>query len=483
MEHHSEIVEAFSQIAKEKNIAKDELNLIIEDIFKMMIKKKYGTSDNFDVIVNLDKATIEIYQTKAVVDEVEDPVTQISVESARATEPELESGDEFIDIISPTSFGRRLIISARQALNQKIRDIERKMILEEFSNRMGEVVVGEIRQINRNEIIVAFERAELIMPKHEQIANERYKRGETVRAIIKEVSDDPRGPRIIVSRSDPQFLVRLFENEVPEIYDGIIEIKAIARDPGERTKIAVYSNDKRIDAVGACVGMKGVRIQAIVKELNNEKIDIISWSSDPEILISRALSPAKPLRIEVDTSARKALAVINDDEMSVAVGRYGQNISLASRLTGYEIQTIKYSELTGQSPTMEEMVSEELERQEEIALRDEQARLAVEAAADESPEDESPNGESEEETPSSVIDDSAPIIQATEEEGMAVLNEETLILGLKGVSKGSAEKLAAQGFERLKDITNVDDIRGIKGVTERSLNTLIGILEKLQVKD
>ncbi len=459
MEHNSEIVEAFSQIAREKNIAKDELNLIIEDIFKMMVKKKYGTSDNFDVIVNLDKATIEIYQTKQVVEDVEDPVTQISVEQAKKSEPDMNAGDDFVEVISPASFGRRLIISARQALNQKIREIEHKMILEEFGNRVGEIVVGEIRQINRNEIIVSFERTELIMPKHEQIANERHKRGETIRAIIKEVVDDTRGPRVIVSRSDPQFLVRLFENEVPEIYDGIIEIKAIARDPGERTKIAVFSNDKRIDAVGACVGMKGVRIQAIVKELNNEKIDIISWNSDAEILISRALSPAKPLRVEVDTQERKALAVINDDEMSVAVGRYGQNISLASRLTGYEIQTIKYSDLSGEKPaeTLEEAVAAEINGEAE----------AVEQPAD------------------NVGMGSAVESQDDEEAAELELewNEQTLIADIKGVSKGSAEKLAAAGFHRLGDIMNPEEVKSVKGITDKSLNTILEILERMQVKD
>lgn len=459
MEHNSEIVEAFSQIAREKNIAKDELNLIIEEIFKMMIKKKYGTSDNFDVIVNLDKATIEIYQTRSIVEEVEDAVTQVSVEQARKSEPEMGVGDDFVDIINPASFGRRLIISARQALNQKIREIEHKMILEEFGSRVGEIVVGEIRQINRNEIIVSFERTELLMPKHEQIANERHKRGETIRAIIKEVVDDPRGPRIVVSRSDPQFLVRLFENEVPEIYDGIIEIKAIARDPGERTKIAVFSNDKRIDAVGACVGMKGVRIQAIVKELNNEKIDIISWSSDPEILISRALSPAKPLRVEVDTQERKALAVINDDEMSVAVGRYGQNISLASRLTGYEIQTIKYSELSGEKT--EETIEEAMAAVTESEAREEPANEIVGAEG----------------SRPMVVDPDAEVQDEDFE-----WTEQTLIADVKGVSKGSAEKLSAAGYHRLGDIMNLDEIKSVKGVTEKSLQTLLDILERMHVK-
>jgi len=464
MNNNSEIVDAFSQIAKEKNIEKDELNLIIEDIFKMMIKKKYGTSDNFDVIVNLEKPAIEIYQTKKIVEDVNDPVTEIDVEISKKIEPDMEIGEDFVEVVNPASFGRRLILSARQTLNQKIRDIERKLLLDEFSNRLGEIVVGEIRQINRNEIYVSFERTELVMPKHEQIANERYKRGETIRAIIKEVVDDPRGPRIIVSRAEPTFLVRLFENEVPEIYDGIIEIKAIARDPGERTKIAVYSNDKRIDAVGACVGMKGVRIQAIVKELNNEKIDIISWNSDPEILISRALSPAKPLRIEVDSDERKALAVINDDEMSVAVGRHGQNINLASRLTGYEIQTIKYSELSGDTGESEEAKAET----EGVAEEGEPQINASEAVS-----------EIAEETTEVKVEEK----EVEEKEEVEEVSEETVISEIKGVSKEAAEKFAEAGFKQLKDISNVDDLRQVEGVTERSLNKLINTYNQLQVKE
>ncbi len=462
MEHGSEIIDAFSQIAKEKNIEKDELNLIIEEIFKMMIKKKYGTTDNFDVIINLDKAAIEIYQTKKVVEEVEDPITQISVESAKKSEPDMEAGEDFIEVVDPASFGRRLIISARQTLNQRIRDIEKKLLLDEFSGRVGEIVVGEIRQINRNEIYVSFERTELVMPKYEQIGNERYKRGETIRAIIKEVVDDPRGPRIIVSRSEPTFLIRLFENEVPEIYDGIIEIKAIARDPGERTKIAVFSNDKRIDAVGACVGMKGVRIQAIVKELNNEKIDIISWSSDPEILISRALSPAKPLRIEIDQNERKALAVINDDEMSVAVGRYGQNINLASRLTGYEIETIKYSELSGETKTEEAETTAAVSPE---AVTAEPAEAAAEVETAEIAETEKPEIGKE---PSDEAD---------------TISEDTVIAEVKGVSKAAAEKFAEKGFIKLGDVNNTEDLKAVEGVTEKSLNKLISTLSKLQVKE
>lgn len=340
----SEIVEAFSELVKEKNIDRDLLRDIVEQIIISMIKKKYGTADNFSVFVSLEKGEIEIYQTKTIVEKVTDPVTEIDLESARKVEPDLEIGDEFLEIIDPTSFGRRLIISAKQNLNQKLKEAEKDIVYDEYKNRVGEFIMGDIRQINRNEIFLNVDGVELILPKSEQIYNERYRRGEHLRVLIKEVNQTPRGPEIIVTRSDPNFLIRLFELEIPEILDGIIEIKAIAREPGDRTKIAVYSNDKRIDAVGACVGMKGVRIQSIVKELNDEKIDIINWSSEPEVFITRALNPAKPIKIILNKEEKKAIAVIADSQISLAIGKGGQNKRLASKLTGYEIETIKESE-------------------------------------------------------------------------------------------------------------------------------------------
>ncbi len=340
----SEIVEAFSMLVKEKGMEKDVLTGIIEDIFLSMIKKKYGTSDNFDVFVNMEKGEIEIYQSKTVVEKVEDELTEIDLETARQAEESYDIGDEYMEIIDASQFGRRLIISAKQNLNQRIKEVEKEHIFEEFKNRVGEIITGDIRQINRDEIFLNAEGTEVVLKKNEQIPNERYRRGETLRAVIKEVTWSARGPEVIISRADPMFLTRLFELEVPEIYDGIIEIKGIAREPGERTKIAVYSNDKRIDAVGACVGMKGMRIQAIVKELNNEKIDIINWSSEPEIFITRALSPAKPKRIAIDEEARKVIALLDDDQISLAIGKGGQNRRLAVKLTGYEIQTVKEDE-------------------------------------------------------------------------------------------------------------------------------------------
>lgn len=344
----SEIVEAFAQIVKEKNIEKALLSSILEGIMYSIVKKKYGTTDNFNIFVSMDKGEIEICQAKTIVEKISDENFEIDLETARKVEPDLEIGDDFLEIIDPSTFGRRLIIAAKQNLNQKIKEAEKDVIFDEFKDRINEIIVGDIRQINRNEIFLNVERTEVTLPKKEQIYNEKYRRGDHLRVIIKDVNRSNRGPEIVVSRADPNFLIRLFEIEVPEIADGIIEIKGIAREAGDRTKIAVSSNDKRIDAVGACVGMKGIRIQSIVKELNNEKIDIINWSGEPEIFLSRALSPAKPVRIIVDQQNNKAVAVIADHQISLAIGKGGQNKRLASKLTGFDIDTIKesdYSEL------------------------------------------------------------------------------------------------------------------------------------------
>jgi len=357
----SDIVEAFNQIVKDKNIEKDLLSSILESIMYSIVKKKYGSADNFNIFVSMDKGEIEICQSKTIVEKVTDENIEIDLETAQKVEPDLEIGDEFLDIIDPATFGRRLIISAKQNLNQKIKEAEKDVIFEEYQNRVGEIIIGDIRQINRGEIYLNVEKIEVVLPKREQIYNEKYRRGDHLRVLIKEVNRTNRGPDIIVTRADPIFLIRLFELEVPEIYDGIIEIKGIAREAGDRTKIAVYSNDKRIDAVGACVGMKGVRIQSIVRELNDEKIDIINWSSEPEIFIARALSPAKPVKVIIDEANKKSVVVIPDHQISLAIGKGGQNKRLASKLSGYEIDTIKESDYF-------EMMAEETE--EEIELSD-----------------------------------------------------------------------------------------------------------------
>jgi len=358
---NSEIMEAITQLAKDKRIEKEYLRDMLENIFISMIQKKYGSSENFDVIVNIDKGDIEIYQEKTVVEKVEDPVTEIDLESAKQMDPDAEIGEEVVEVIDPATFGRRLIISAKQNLNQKIRDFERENIIKEYENRIGEIIIGDIHQIQKRGIYINQDKTEVFLPREEQIQNERLRRGQTVRCLIKEVRNQGKGPEIIVSRADKQFLMRLFELEVPEIYDGIVEIKTVAREAGERSKIAVESIDRRVDAVGACVGMKGVRIQAIVSELNNEKIDIINYSSEPESFITRAMAPVKPVKVIVNSEEKMAVAIIEDEKMSLAIGRGGQNLRLASELTGYQIEPIRESEYYAEGEEEESLAVEDMQ--------------------------------------------------------------------------------------------------------------------------
>src|SRR3989337_1117718 len=338
-----DIVESFSQMVREKGIDKDVLGGIIEEIFGLLVRKKYGEEAKFDVVVNMDKGDIEIFLEREIVDQVENPNLQISIDEVnrKGNSDELEVGEDFVEKLPLASFGRRLIILAKQSLNQKIRDIEKDIIYNEYQELLGEIVVGDIYQIRKSDILVNHNKNELLLPRNEQIPYEKYKKGETVRAIVKEVRKGNSGPQIIISRSDNIFLRRLFEIEIPEIYDGIIEIKSIAREPGERAKIAVESQDKRIDAVGACVGMKGVRIHAIVRELNNENIDVINYSEDTVPFITKALSPAKLLNVNVDAEGKKAVVLVAADQVSLAIGKNGQNVRLASKLTGFDIQLVK----------------------------------------------------------------------------------------------------------------------------------------------
>jgi N utilization substance protein A len=339
---NTEIVESFAQMVRDKGIDRDILAGVVEDVFAMMVRKKYGQDAKFDVIVNMDKGDIEIFLEREVVEVVENPTTQIDRETAREQSgEELEVGEDYVEVIPLATFGRRLVVSAKQNLNQRIKEIERELIYNEYSNAIGEIIVGEIYQIRRNEILINHNRNELVIPKQEQIQKERYKKGDTIRAVVKEVRKNSGNPVVIVSRADPKFLEKLFELEIPEIYDGIIEIKRIAREPGERAKVAVESHDDRIDAVGACVGMKGVRIHTIVRELNNENIDVINFIETPELFIQRSLAPAKLKSVEVNNETKTANVVVAADQVSLAIGRNGQNIRLASKLTGYEINLIK----------------------------------------------------------------------------------------------------------------------------------------------
>lgn len=338
-----DIVESFAQMVREKGIDRDVLGGILEDIFGLLVRKKYGENARYEVVVNMDRGDIEIFLEREIVEKVEDPNTQISIDevNAKGNEDELEVGDDYVEKIELASLGRRLVTLAKQSLNQKIRELEKDIVYNEYKELLGEIVVGEIYQIRKNDILINHNKNELVLPRSEQIPFEKYKKGETIRAIVKEVKKTSSGPVIIISRADNLFLQRLFEIEVPEIYDGIIEIKSIAREPGERAKVAVESTDNRIDAVGACVGMKGVRIHAIVRELNNENIDVIHYSDDPAVFIQRALAPAKLKSIEINEEEKKAIVTADSDQVSMIVGRNGVNIRLAMKLTGYEIEIIR----------------------------------------------------------------------------------------------------------------------------------------------
>lgn len=345
------IIDAFADMAKEKNIDRDILQGILEDTLSLLIRKKYGLDANFDIIVNMEKGDIEIYLMRTIVEIVEDPNLQISFKEVKLydTDDQYALGDEFLEEITldnlADNFGRRLITLASQNLNQKIKDVEKNNIYNEYISKVGEIIIGEIYQIRRNDILVMHNKIETHLPREEQIPNEPYKfkKNQSLKAIVKEVKRHGTGgqPEIILSRASEEFLSRLFEIEIPEIYDGIIQIKSIARDPGERSKVAVTSFDERVDPVGACVGMKGIRIHSIVRELNNENIDLIEYAEEPRVFIARALSPAKIKEITVSEDVKSATVIVADDQVPLAIGKNGQNVRLASKLTGYSITLIK----------------------------------------------------------------------------------------------------------------------------------------------
>ncbi|GAB4140146.1 MAG: transcription termination factor NusA [Ignavibacteriales bacterium] len=341
---NSEIVESFAQMVREKNVDKDMLANIIEEIFGIMVKKKYGQEANYSVVVNMDRGDIEIFLERKIVEVVENPETEISIDEVneRGNEDELEVGEDYVEKLPLESFGRRLISVARQSLNQKIRDIEKELVYNYYNELVGEIIVGDIYQVRKNDVLVNHNKNELVLPRSEMIPKEKYRKGDTLRAVVKSVSRPKNGPPVVtISRADNLFLRRLFEIEIPEIYDGIIELIKITREPGERAKVAVSSKDPRIDAVGACVGMKGVRIHAIVRELNNENIDVINYSPDPVVFIQRALAPAKLKQIDIDEEAKRCTISASSDQIATIVGRNGVNIRLANRLTGFEIEVLR----------------------------------------------------------------------------------------------------------------------------------------------
>jgi len=341
-----DLVSSFGEIAQAKEIDRDTLQIIIEDVFRAMIRKRYGADDAFEIIFNPDQGDIQILHIREVVGdwEVEDPVTQIKLSKAKNIDEDFEVGDEVADEVDITDFGRRAVMTARQTFQQRIRDIEKEQIYEEYSELIGEIVVGEIYQVRRHETLLMHEGTELVLPRSEQIPSDHYRKGNMLRTVVKQVRRDAGSdPQVVVSRTDEVFMERLFEIEVPEVYDGIVEIKKIARIPGDRAKVAVTSHDDRVDAVGACVGVKGVRIHAVVRELSNENIDVMEWSDDPNELIARALSPANPTNVKLneDADPPRARVEVPADEVSQAIGKRGINIKLASKLTGYEIDVYR----------------------------------------------------------------------------------------------------------------------------------------------
>jgi N utilization substance protein A len=339
-----EILEALSQITKNKNI---EMDFVIETLENSLIqaaRKKFGNADNIKVHVDPTSGEIKITAAKKVVEETADGNTEIALEDAREIDPDAKLGEEIGVNVGFEEFGRNAIAVAKQILIQRVREAERERVYEEYKNKIDTVVTGGVQQIEKGHIIVHLGRAEAVLPPKEQIPKERYRQGDRVRALILDVQKSVKGPQIILSRANPEFVKRLFELEVPEIYERIIEIKAVAREPGERTKIAVSSIDDRVDPVGACVGVKGTRVQSIVRELSNERIDIVPWSANPENFATRALAPAKVVHIDTYHDDNSMTIVVEDDRLSLAIGRAGQNARLAAKLTGWRINILSETE-------------------------------------------------------------------------------------------------------------------------------------------
>ena len=342
----TDLVSSFAEIAREKGIERDLLQMIVEDVFRVMIRKRYGADEAFEIIFNPDHGDIQILHIREVVNDLdlEDPVTQIEAVDAVEIDEDFEIGDEVATELNIADFGRRAVMTARQTFSQRIRDIEKENVFHRYSELVGEVVVGEVYQTRRREVLVIHDKVELVLPREEQIYKDRYRKGDMLRAVIKEVRRDAgNNPAVIISRADPLFMERLFELEVPEIDEGIVEIRKIVREPGDRAKVAVISHDDRIDAVGACVGMKGSRIHAVVRELGNENIDVLQHTDNSHELIKRALAPANPISVVTndELTPPRAKVVVIADEVSKAIGKGGINIRLASELSGYEIDVYR----------------------------------------------------------------------------------------------------------------------------------------------
>jgi transcription termination/antitermination protein NusA len=340
------LTDTFSEFKELKSIDRVTMMSVLEDVFKGMLVKKYGTDEGFDIIINIEKGDFEIWRNRTVVedDELEDPNTQISLTEAKVIDDDYEVGEEVTDEVKLESFGRRAILSLRQNLTSRILDLEKNNIYNKYKDRIGDIITGEVYQVWKREILVLDDEGnELMLPKNEQIPSDYFRKGDTIRAVVVKVEMRNNNPFIILSRTSPVFLERLFELEVPEIFDGLITIKKIVRVPGERAKVAVESYDERIDPVGACVGMKGSRIHGIVRELRNENIDVINFTNNVALFIQRSLSPAKIGNIKLIEADKRAEVYLQPKEVSLAIGRGGLNIKLASQLTGYEIDVYRES--------------------------------------------------------------------------------------------------------------------------------------------
>ncbi|AHM61309.1 transcription elongation factor NusA [Flammeovirgaceae bacterium 311] len=339
------LIENFAEFAKRKNIDRPTMIRILEDVFRTMIRKRYGTDDNFDIIINAEKGDLEIWRFREIVDDNSEDIwdhDKISLTEAQKIEPDFEIGEEVAEEVKLEDFGRRAVLTARQTLIQKVKDLEKEILFQKYKDMVGDMITAEIYQVlGREVLLLDGEGNELILPKGEQIPKDRFRKGDTAKAIIHRVEMVNGTPRIILSRTSPVFLERLFEAEVPEIYDEQIVVRRIVREPGERAKVAVESFDDRIDPVGACVGMKGSRIHSIVRELQNENIDVINFTENKELFITRALSPAKISNMKVDEENGRVAVYLKPDQVSLAIGRGGQNIKLASRLVELEIDVFR----------------------------------------------------------------------------------------------------------------------------------------------
>ncbi|GAA4094905.1 transcription termination factor NusA [Mucilaginibacter panaciglaebae] len=355
------LIDSFQEFKDFKNIDRPTMMSVLEDVFRSMIRKKYGTDENCDVIVNTDNGDLEIWRTRVVMEDgfSEDDDLEIELAEAKKIDEDLEVGDEYIEQITLESFGRRAILAARQTLVSKILELEKDEIFKKYKDRVGEIVTGEVYQVWKKETLVLDDEGnELLLPKTEQIPADYFKKGDSVKAIVYKVDMMNSNPKIIISRTAPEFLQRLFELEVPEIFDGLITIKKIVREPGERAKVAVESYDDRIDPVGACVGMKGSRIHGIVRELKNENIDVINYTNNTQLYIQRALSPAKITSIKLDDEKKTAAVYLKPDQVSLAIGRGGHNIKLAGKLTGYEIDVYREADEHDEDVDIEEFSDE-----------------------------------------------------------------------------------------------------------------------------